>query len=161
MGGQSQACFDGEWVTGQELDNEYVMGDYKGWEKEYISWDNNVNYRDLKENPDEYMFQCDFFEFKELIDIKPENAIYIKSKTEPFNDEMEIDGRRERNWLKHFKIEVHTGYHASGHACAPEILDLVREIGPESVYPVHTRDAGAFNVLRDEGIEVFYPEIKS
>ena len=160
MGGQSQVCFDGEWVTGQELDNEYVMGDYKGWEKEYISWDNNVNYRDLQENPDEYMFQCDFFEFKELIDIKPENAIYIKSKTEPFNDEMEIDGRRERNWLKHFNIEVHTGYHASGHACAPEILDLVREIGPESVYPVHTRDAGAFDILCDEGIEVKYARLK-
>lgn len=159
MGGEARVCFDDEWVCGSEIDQEYVLGDYKGWEKEYISWDNNVNYRDLQENPEGYMFQCDFFEFKELIDIKPENAIYIKSKTEPFNDEMEIDGRRERNWLSHFDIEVHTGYHASGHACRPEILDLVREISPENVYPVHTRDVGAFNVLKDDGIDVLAPPI--
>jgi ribonuclease J len=159
-GGESHVCFDGEWMPSNQLDEEYVTADYRGWEKDYISWDNNITYKDLQENPGDYMFQCDFFEFKELIDIKPENAIYIKSKTEPFNDEMEIDGRREKNWLKHFNIEVHTGYHASGHACGPEILDLIKEISPESVYPVHTRCRQLFDVLKDEGIEVKDTELK-
>ncbi|MDO8869639.1 MAG: MBL fold metallo-hydrolase RNA specificity domain-containing protein [Methanobacteriaceae archaeon] len=160
MGGESQVCFDEEWVCSSEIDREYILGDYKGWEKDYITWENNVNYLDLQERPEDYMFQCDYFEFKELIDIQPENAIYIKSKTEPFNDEMEIDGRRERNWLNHFGIEVHTGYHASGHACGPEIRDMIRDISPEKVYPIHTREVGAFDVLKEEGIEVFHPELK-
>ncbi len=156
-GGDSYVCMDGEWLCSRDLAEEYVQADYRGWEKDFISWDNNVTYHDLQERPQDYIFQCDIFEFKELIDIKPENAIYIKSKTEPFNEEMELDVRREMNWLDHFDIQVHTGYHASGHACGQEILDMIREIQPGSVYPIHTEHRELFEVLKEDGIRVLDP----
>lgn len=158
-GEDSYVAFGDKWISSSKLDPEYVSADYKGWEKDFVSWDNNVSYKDLKENPDEYIFQCDFFEFKELIDIKPKNAIYIKSKTEPFNDEMELDKERELKWLKHFNIKVHEGYHASGHACGPEIIEIIREINPESVYPIHTEKKEKFNVLKADGINVLNPKL--
>ncbi|MCK9151667.1 MBL fold metallo-hydrolase [Methanobacterium alcaliphilum] len=158
-GGESYACFEDDWIRSDKLDGEYVLSDYKGWEKDYISWDNCVNYKDLQENPGDYLFQCDFFEFKELIDIKPENAIYIKSKTEPFNEEMEIDAARERNWLEHFGITIHDGYHASGHANGVEILDMIQEIQPDKIYPVHTMGKEEFKILEDEGVKVVYPNL--
>ncbi|MBE2900492.1 hypothetical protein DNK57_06760 [Methanothermobacter thermautotrophicus] len=30
--------------------------------------------------------------------------------------------------------------HASGHASGPEILEAIREIEPEKVYPIHTEN---------------------
>ncbi|MBU4536124.1 MAG: MBL fold metallo-hydrolase [Euryarchaeota archaeon] len=161
LGGKSQVCMENEWISSCELEQEYLDSDYKGWEKDYINWDNNVNYLNLQESPGDYIFQCDYFEFKELIDIKPENAIYIKSKTEPFNDEMEIDARREKNWLEHFNIQIETGYHASGHACRPEIMDMILEINPEKVYPIHTRNKENFKPLEGEGIKVIDPVLKN
>lgn len=63
-------------------------------------------------------FRCDFFELKELIDIKPENGLHIHSLTKPVNDEMEIDFRRVENWLRHFDLlPIHPMYvsdHGSG-----------------------------------------------
>ena len=101
---------------------------------------------------------CDFFEFKELIDIKPENGLYIWSKTEPFNDEMKIDFKRVINWIKHFKLDCKVkGMHGSGHANGVEILDMIREIGPEKAYPVHTEEKEKFHVLEEDGIKVVYP----
>jgi ribonuclease J len=159
IGEDSYVALDDNWISSSKLDPEYVFADYKGWEKDFVSWDNNISYKDLKENPEEYIFQCDFFEFKELIDIKPENAIYIKSKTEPFNDEMELDKERELKWLNHFNIKVHEGYHASGHACGPEIMEMIREINPESVYPIHTEKKEKFDVLKADGINVLNPKL--
>jgi ribonuclease J len=156
-GGDSYICMDDEWRCSDDLDPEYVTADYKGWEKDFISWDNNVTYKDLQEHPEQYIFQCDIFEFKELIDIKPKNAIYIKSKTEPFNEEMELDVKREKNWLNHFGIECKKGCHASGHASGPEILDMLREIAPESIYPIHTEHQDMFKVLEEDGIKVLDP----
>jgi ribonuclease J len=157
-GGDSYVCMDDEWLCSDNLDPEYVTADYKGWEKDFISWDNNVTYKDLQGNPEQYIFQCDIFEFKELIDIKPQNAIYLKSKTEPFNEEMELDVKREMNWLSHFGIEYKDGFHASGHASGPEILDMLREIAPGSIYPIHTEHKEMFEVLEEDGIKVLDPK---
>ena len=46
---------------------------------------------DIKENEEQYILRLDNFSFVELVDIKPENPMYIHSITEPFNDEMQMD----------------------------------------------------------------------
>ncbi len=51
----------------------------------------------------------------ELIDVKPEKAVYIKSVTEPFDEEMEFDEMRINNWLKHFNLLSVHKMHVSGH----------------------------------------------
>lgn len=159
VGNDSYACFDDEWICSSELDPSYVKSDYKTWERDFLNWDNTINYRDLQEEPEKYIFRCDFFELKELIDIKPENGIYIRSVTEPFDEEMEIDYKRVKNWLDHFNLPMHQ-MHASGHASGPEILSMIREVSPDVVYPIHTEHKEMFKELEKDGINVVYPKLK-
>ena len=63
--------------------------------------------------------------------------IWIKSSCEPFSLEMELDEERKKNWLKHFNIEEHSA-HASGHASGDEIREMIREINPDDLIPIHT-----------------------
>ncbi|MDD3985078.1 MAG: MBL fold metallo-hydrolase [Methanobacterium sp.] len=153
----SFVCWDGEWLCGSQIDESQRCSDFKNWEREFIEGDNTVNYIDLQENPEKYLFRCDFFELKELIDVKPEKAIYIKSVTEPFDDEMEFDEKRVNNWLKHFNLCPVHKMHVSGHASGPELLDMIRDVNPEILYPIHTVNKELFKVLEEDGIKVVYP----
>jgi len=160
LGEDSYVCFGNEWTCAMDIDQYHVKTDYDKWERDFLDWDNTINYKDLKEEPQEYIFRCDFFELKELIDIKPEKGLYIRSVTEPFDDEMQIDYNKALNWLKHFNLElIEEGMHASGHANGKEILNMIREINPDKVYPIHTVKKEKFDVLRDEGIDVVYPKL--
>lgn len=154
------SCVNDEWLCSSNIDPKQIMADYKLWEREYINWDNTVTHKDLSQNPENYIFRCDFFEFKELIDIKPERGIYIKSSTEPFDEQMEIMEKKAETWLNHFNLDINKGFHASGHANGREILEMVREINPEKVYPIHTENIELFDVLKDDGIEVIRPRLK-
>ncbi|NYT18458.1 MAG: MBL fold metallo-hydrolase [Methanobacteriales archaeon] len=154
------ACQDDEWVCTSDLDPELIQRDYRNWEREFLDQDYTINYQDLQENPEEYLFRCDFFELKELIDIKPEKGIYLKSMTEPFDEEMEVNEEKVRSWLKLFNLPLLKGFHASGHANGEEILDMIREINPEEVYPIHTEGKEQFKVLEEDGIRVRYPKLK-
>jgi ribonuclease J len=153
------ACVDEEWLCTSDLDPELVKKDYKTWERDFLDMDNTINYRDLQENPEEYIFRCDFFELKELIDIKPQQGIYLKSMTEPFDDQMQVSEEKVRNWLKLFNLPLLKGFHASGHANGEEILNMIREINPEKVYPIHTEGKEHFKVLEEDGIQVKYPKL--
>ncbi len=157
----SFVCFDGEWLCGSQMDTSHRTSDYKKWEKEFIEGGNAVNYKDLQEEPEKYIFRCDFFELKELIDVKPENAIYIKSVTEPFDEEMELDERRINNWLEHFKLLPVHKMHVSGHASGPELLEMIREIQPEVLYPVHTTHKELFMELEKDGVRIVYPTLST
>ena len=74
--------------------------DYDYWEREFLDHANAVTAKDIKDNQDEYIFRCDFFELKELIDVKPEaGSSYIRSACEPFDIEMELDLKKaETGW---------------------------------------------------------------
>lgn len=149
-------CIEGEWRCGSDMEQFSKISDYKNWEREFIENDNAVNYKDIREEPEKYLFRCDSFELKELIDIKPENAIYIKSVTEPFDEEMEFDENRINNWLKHFNLHP-VKMHVSGHASGPELLDMIRKIQPEILIPIHTTKKEMFKVLEKDGVKVVYP----
>jgi len=160
LGEESFACFGEEWTCSVNIDPYHVKTDYDKWERDFLDWDNTINYKDLQEEPGEYIFRCDFFELKELIDIKPENGIYIRSVTEPFDDEMVLDYKKVKNWLDHFNLKlIEKGMHASGHANGTEILNMIREIEPEKVYPIHTIEKEEFDSLREDGIDVVYPRL--
>ena len=159
IGKDSFVCYDGEWLCSSNIDPNHKSSDYKNWEKEFIESGNAINYKDIQEEPQKYIFRCDFFELKELIDIKPVNSIYIKSVTEPFDEEMEFDERRVENWLDHFNLLPVHKMHVSGHASGPELLDMIREIQPEILYPVHTTFKERFKVLEEDGIRVVYPKL--
>jgi ribonuclease J len=100
-----------------------------------------------------------------LIDIQPApGAYYIHSASEPFNEEMEIDAQILDNWLEHFKFtksptnDKHHYYqiHASGHASGQELKELIQQINPAKLIPIHTQKPELFQKMGVETIKVEY-----
>lgn len=120
-----------------------VEQDYDVWEREFIKMKNAINVNEIKENPKKYVVSMSLWEINELTDIHPQNAIWIKSSCEPFSEEMDLDERRKKNWLKHFKIKEYFA-HASGHASGKEIKEMIKEINAEEVIPIHTEHSRMF-----------------
>ena len=64
-----------------------------------------IDFRDVAKHQKEFMFYCSDFNLQELIDVKPaEGSSYIRSSTEPFSEEMELNVERIRNWYLHFGL---------------------------------------------------------
>ena len=83
------------------------------------------------------------WEMNQLTDIKPKNAIWIKSSCDAFCDEMKLDEERKKNWIDHFGIKEYST-HASGHASGDEIKKMIKEINPAKLIPIHTEHPELF-----------------
>jgi ribonuclease J len=53
------------------------LEDYDNWEREFLDHPHAVTAQDIQQNQEDYIVRCDFFELKELIDIKPEQETAI------------------------------------------------------------------------------------
>jgi ribonuclease J len=125
---------------------EIQMQDYQSWENQFIEHENAVTAAEINENPDQYIFRCDFAELKYLFDIKPpEESIYIRSVTEPVDEEMELDQKKVDNWLKYFNLYPYTQLHCSGHASGYDIQEMTRKINPKKLMPIHTERPTEFS----------------
>jgi ribonuclease J len=131
-----------------------------------------VSPRQVHDSPGDYILCFSFWDAKNLIDINVQGGLYVYSSSEAYTEEQEMDFERLRNWLGHFGMhsvglpyskrqsiaelpEEEQGLHASGHASAKDIMEFVREIGPQTVVPVHTENPGYFlEHLRDTDVEV-------
>jgi ribonuclease J len=127
------------------FDTYQIETDYNQtkWEIEFLDGNNATKITEIARNPTKYVVSMNLWEIGNLIDLKPENAVWIKSSCEPFTDDMKVDDKRKKEWLNHFGIryypkedEVET--HASGHASGPEIREMIKKIGAEEVIPIHT-----------------------
>lgn len=116
---------------------------YPAWQKPFL--DKCIEAADVRQTQDEVILELDFYYLGELVDIKPEKGACIHSMSEPFEEDpvSQIGDAVLHNWLKHFNLEHHQ-LHASGHASKQEIFDMVGEIGPRKVAPVHTHHAELF-----------------
>jgi ribonuclease J len=75
---------------------------------------------------------------KELIDIRPkEESVYIRSSTEPFDDDMRLDQERVKRWLLHFglirKEEEWNHIHVSGHGSGDQIKRIIEGCNSRSL----------------------------
>jgi len=133
-----------------------------------------VTAEEIRNRQDSYILCFSFFDINELPDIMPqEGSIYIYSSSEAHNEEQAMDLRRLHNWLEHFGLkgiglpvekqnwevpEGEWGLHASGHASGPELLNLIRNIAPKTLIPIHTENPDYFvRNLEGTGIEVRLP----
>jgi ribonuclease J len=115
--------------------------DYYVWERLFM--DKMVSSDYVHENQSELIMDLDFYQFGELIDIKPdEGSHFIHSMSEPFSEE-DIEDQAMHNWLDHFKIKFHQ-LHASGHMSRKELMEMVQRINPKKVFPVHTENPAFF-----------------
>lgn len=134
-----------------------VEQDYYTWERKYLYRDNTIDFREVSENQEQYLFYCSYFQLNELIDVKPKpGSRYIRSVCEPFSDEMLFDERRVKNWLELFGLGEAYQIHASGHASYPELKKMVEYINPKKVMPIHTEHPELFKKMHDN---VEYPKI--
>jgi ribonuclease J len=131
-------------IEGVCLPENVCQQDYDAWEREYLDRGNTVCYTDLREDQSQYIFYCNYFQVNELIDVKPvPGSVYIRSVTEPFDEEMELDARRIDNWLSLFRLTQYgrrpdDRLHASGHASGDELKEMIDEIKPKQIIPIHT-----------------------
>jgi ribonuclease J len=120
-----------------------VLEDYFSWASEFLDYENRVDYRDVTKNQKDMIFYCSDFQVQELIDVRPrENSAYIRSSTEPFDDEMELDQRRVKRWLVHFgllrKEEEWNHIHVSGHGSGDQIKKVIDGSKSKTLIPIHT-----------------------
>lgn len=123
--------------------DKIMLEDYDTWEREFIGRDNSIDYRDVSAKQPDYMFYCSDFKLQELIDVRPsEGSSYIRSSTEPFDDEMRLDQERIKRWLIHFglldKEEGWNVTHVSGHGSRDQIKHVVQETKAKNLVPIHT-----------------------
>lgn len=119
----------------------YNEKDYFTWERKFMNKMVDCNY--VRKNQRKLIMDLDFFQFTELIDIKPENGSeFIHSMSEPFSEE-DIEDQVMHNWLDHFKMHFHQ-VHASGHMSKDQLVEMVKEIKPKRAFPVHTENQQLF-----------------
>jgi ribonuclease J len=146
-------------LTKADVESAQIEKDYERWERDFIGRDTSISYKELQKNPGRFVVSMSFWEINQLTDIKPKDAVWIKSSCEPFNEEMEIDEKRKRAWLDHFRIKEYSA-HASGHASGTEIKRILERVRPEIVYPIHTEKPDEFKrILKGSEIKVVIPEV--
>lgn len=147
----------------------------KKWEREILErFPRTIDPAQVHADPGRFILCFSFWDMPELVDINPQGGLYIYSSSEAFNEEMEIDVMRLRAWLDHFGIRAvglgyrkdgrwvvpdgEGGYHASGHASGPDLLDVVRGISPKVLVPIHTLKRSYYvDNLKGSSIDVQLP----
>lgn len=133
------------------FDRRIQQQDYDYWEREFLEHPNAITAKEINKEQEAFIFRCDFFELKELIDIKPEKgSSYIRSVCEPFDIEMELNLEKVENWLKHFGLFPYSQIHASGHLSCEELKNVIEEISPKKIFPIHTTKQERFKNLVDK-----------
>jgi ribonuclease J len=120
-----------------------LLGDYDNWADEFVDYENSVDHRDVSSYQKDFVFYCSDFQLQELIDIRPnESSVYIRSSTEPFDDDMRLDQERVKRWLLHFgliqKEEEWNHIHVSGHGSGDQIKKIIEGSNSKMPIPVHT-----------------------
>jgi len=116
-------------------------------------------------DPGQFICCFSFFDVAELVDIDPPGGRWIYSASEAHNEEQQFELWRLGNWIDQFKMtpvglaETATPYHASGHISGRELRELIYQIAPRLVIPVHTQTPQrlAESLLGD--MDVHVPEV--
>ena len=146
-------------ITKKGYPPEIVRQDYEEWEREFLDYPNAVTCEEIRANQTDFIVRIDFFELPDLIALKPvAGSCYVRSVTEPHDDEDLIDLRRVNNWLRLLHLLPYQKIHASGHASGTELKRLINEINPKILIPIHTEKPELFKDQFRKGIEVILPK---
>jgi len=140
--GENILLFKPKRMTGTYIDEDYT----DKYIKNRLDAPNLITAEDIAKNPKDYMIVLNYWYFNTLIDLEPKNSIYIHSLSEPFNEEMEISFSRMKNWIDHYNLNFIQA-HCSGHVSGTDLQQLIKEINPKTLYPIHTEHPGIFRKL--------------
>lgn len=142
------------------LENLRIYGNFKATQQKWetlVVWGNYSDYYvspfEIRRNPENYILCFSFYDMPHLLDVMPDGGTYIYSSSEAFGEEQEFSFLRLWNWLQYFGFEVHgfkvdksgkpifeKGLHASGHISREELREVIGEIDPDYIIPVHTEN---------------------
>ena len=120
---------------------EFDEKDYYIWERQFM--DKMATHEFVHKNQSKLIVDLDFYQFAELIDIRPSpGSHFIHSMSEPYSEE-DIQDQVMRNWLDHFKMRFHQ-LHASGHLNRHQLASLIHTIKPKKIFPIQTENQQLF-----------------
>ena len=100
---------------------------------------------DIHDNPNKYILHLEFYGLAQLIDIQPPiNSYFFNLKTDPYDPDGELEQEVLDNWISRYELDFKPGIHASGHASREEILNMINQINPKTLFPIHTQDPESF-----------------
>jgi len=128
------------------------------WEKEEIQNYTNVKTsQEIGKIQNRVVYICTQFDLNELVEIKPRpGSTYIHSSSEPFNEEAEIDYDRLKNWLASYGLPLYQ-IHTSGHIMPHELAQVLKQIKPKNLIPIHTEYPQLFKKHYKETTKVTLP----
>ena len=107
-----------------------------------------VQANEIHRSQREFILCFGYYDLPNLVDIAPRAGHYIHSSSEPFSEQMTLNQERHQAWLKHFNIEnlghaaqknqLRSSFHSSGHLTGSELVNLVEQIRPRYLIPIHT-----------------------
>ena len=88
-----------------------------------------------------------------MIQFKPVDkdipGTYIYGKAEPYSEEQAFTYDRLRNWIKLCGLKMEFA-HTSGHCSPKQLSEILKEVCPEVLIPIHTEFPSLFLELIDE-----------
>ena len=123
---------------------------WKPFERKYLENTNALTAEELVLQQDKLLCAFSFWDFGAIIDMKPKTGgLYLHSASEPFNDEGISDKKRINLWLEHFGLN-RVQSHCSGHSKGQDLLDVVKEIDSDMLFPIHTVHPESYKNVTDK-----------
>lgn len=125
---------------------EQLLQDYDKWQRDFVLANNAVTSNDVSARQSNLIFYCNDYQLLELNDVRPdrEGSSYIRSSTEPFDDEMKLEEERVKRWLEHFGLisseKQWTQSHVSGHGDGNQIKSVIEGANAKKLVPIHTEN---------------------
>jgi len=133
---------------------------YEKWERAVHSNFECVEAVDMKNEQNRWIKISTMYDLDEMLEIRPNpGSVFLFSASEPFNEEMEEDFSRLRNWLGHFGVPLYN-VHSSGHMMPIDIRSAVSQMNPRKLIPIHTQSQGFYKTfLHDVVSEIVEPQL--
>jgi ribonuclease J len=129
-----------------EWDEKLRTEDYRDLERDWFERGDYVDHQYVGSHQKDTIFFLSDYRLQELIDVLPKaGSTYIRSTTEPYDDEQELNEQNIRNWTDHFGLKWSgERLHVSGHGDQSQIGRLVQETRAGFVVPIHTEHEELF-----------------
>ena len=118
---------------------------------DWFVWGPNGRKKILR-NPEEYLIYTTNG-INMMIQFKPVDkdipGTYIYGKAEPYSEEQAFTYDRLRNWIKLCGLKMEFA-HTSGHCSPKQLSEILKEVCPEVLIPIHTEFPSLFLELIDE-----------
>jgi ribonuclease J len=132
--------------TGTFADEDYDDSDLELFSKGQV-W----KFSDIQLKKSKVILAIGGFHLTELIDLNPGQGIYLHSSSEPFNEEGDLDEARTNNWIQRFgMVRIHA--HCSGHASGWDLHQILKQIAPKKIVPIHTEHPEYFEMFHGGSI---------